>query len=102
MHCSLSANAPEAPETTQIEVSVYPNPVREHATVRVTLPAADHARIDVLDVLGRVAAILHDGTLAAGAHSFSLSTERLPAGVYVIRADFGEAGVASRTVTVLR
>ena len=95
-------NAPEAPETTQIEVSVYPNPVRDRATVRVMLPAAVHARIDVLDVLGRVVAVLHDGTLAAGAHSFSLSTERLPAGVYVVRADFGKTGVVSRVVTVLR
>ena len=95
------ANAPQAPETTQIEVSVYPNPMRERATVRVTLPAAGHARIDVLDVLGRVVAVLHKGPLAVGAHSFSLSTERLPAGVYVVRADFGKAGVVSRAVTVL-
>ena len=56
----------------------------------------------VLDVLGRVVAVLHEGSLAAGARSFSLSTERLPAGVYVVRADFGEAGAASRAVTVLR
>ena len=96
------ANAPEAPHSSEWSVSVFPNPLRDRATVRVTLPAAGQARIDVLDVLGRVVAVLHKGSLAAGAHSFSLGTERLPAGVYVVRADFGKAGAASRAVTVLR
>ena len=96
------ANAPETPRPPELSVSVFPNPARERATVRVTLPAAGHARIDVLDVLGRVVAVLHEGSLAAGARSFSLSTERLPAGVYVVRADLGKAGAASRTMTVLR
>ena len=92
------ANAPEVPQSSEWSVSVFPNPVRERATVRVTLPAAGHARIDVLDVLGRVVAVLHEGPLAVGAHSFSLSTELLPAGVYVVRADFGKAGAANQAV----
>ena len=96
------ANAPEAPQSSEWSVSVFPNPVRERATVRVTLAAPSQGRVTVSDVLGRVVAVLHDGTLAAGAHSFSLSTERLPAGVYVVRADFGIAGAASQAVTVLR
>ena len=96
------ANTPADPQSSEWSVSVYPNPLRERATVRVTLPAAGHARIDVLDVLGRVVVVLHDGTLAIGTHSFSLGTARFPAGVYVVRADFGKAGAASRTVTVLR
>ena len=96
------ANAPEVPQSSELSVSVFPNPVRERATVRLVLAESSQSRITVLDVLGRVVAILHDGTLAAGAHSFSLGTARLPAGVYVVRADFDKAGAASQAVTMLR
>lgn len=98
------ANAPDAPQSSELTVSVFPNPVRERATIRVTLSAAGHVRIDVLDVLGRVVAVPHDGVLAIGAHSFSLSTERLPAGVYIVRSEIasGAAQTVARTLTILR
>ncbi len=99
------ANVPEAPETGELTMSVHPNPVRDRATLRLLLPTASQARVELMDVLGRVVSVVHEGTLAAGAHSFSLETSSHPAGVYVLRArvELREGGLQtiSRTITVL-
>ncbi|MDX1420248.1 MAG: T9SS type A sorting domain-containing protein, partial [Rubricoccaceae bacterium] len=82
-------------------VSVWPNPVRGEATVRVTLPEPSEASVALFDVLGRRVGVLHEGLLGAGDHAFGLDTRGLPAGVYVVRVGAGGA-VASRRATVLR
>lgn len=95
------AGEPELPEDLA-SLGVYPNPVRDYARVRVVLDTPAEGRATLSDVLGRVVAVIHKGPLAAGGHSLLFSAAELPAGVYVVRADFGKAGTASRAVTVLR
>ncbi len=45
-----------------------PNPSAREVEIHLALPAAGHARVEVVDVRGRVVARLVDGTLAAGDH----------------------------------
>ncbi len=96
-----SAGGPAAPPTA-VALTVAPNPTRGSAWLTVDLPAAvASARVEVVDVLGRRVALLHDGPLGAGAHTLSLGAERLPAGVYVARV-VGDGVAASVTLPVVR
>ena len=82
-------------------LEVYPNPASGEATVALTLEVASEVRVVVYDVLGRRVALLHDGPLGAGEHALAFESARLPAGVYLVRAEgsgFGEA----RRVTLVR
>lgn len=83
-----------------------PNPVRERALIRFSLPAVGHARLDVFGVDGRLVRTLVDGALPAGPAQAvwdgrDEAGRRVPAGVYVYRLD-GSAASASGRLVVLR
>lgn len=63
----------------------FPNPFHAEATVAVALDAPTALGVAVYDGLGRRVALLHDGLLGAGRHTFSLAGAALPAGVYFVR-----------------
>lgn len=75
-----------------------PNPVMTHAALQLHLNRSQPVRIDVFDVLGRRVAVLHDGTLPAGAHDLTLDVRALPRGVYFVRARGAEAQATRRFV----
>ncbi len=82
--------------------AVHPNPpVDGVARVVVELPAAGPVRLDVVDVLGRVVAVLRDGPMAGGAHEVTLGTGGLPSGVYFVRLR-AEGRTETRKLTVVR
>lgn len=57
-------------------------------------------RVAVYDVLGREAAVLHDGPRAPGAHRLPLDLARLAPGLYVLRAEAaGSAATVRLAVT---
>lgn len=67
-----------------------PNPFNPATTIRVALPAAGRARLDVVDLLGRRVRRLHDGPLAAGTHAIPWDGRNeagrpVPSGTYVVR-----------------
>ena len=77
-----------------------PNPARGRTTLAFTLPTAGPARLRLFDALGRHVATLSDGERAEGAHTVSVDTRRLPAGVYVARLDASGASASQRFVVV--
>jgi acyl-homoserine lactone acylase PvdQ len=72
--------APGAPDAGI--ASRFPNPVAERLTVR--FQADSDARLDVLDLLGRRVATLHDGPVA-GTATARLDASSLAPGLYVLR-----------------
>ena len=88
-------------ETAEAGLSVYPNPVARQATVTLAAATAGQAQVAVFDVLGRRVAVLHDGETAPGVQRFGFEAARLPAGVYLVRAEVGEE-VFTERVTVVR
>ena len=88
----------------------FPNPARGTVTVPLALAREARVTVTVVDALGRTVATLHDGVLAAGAHTLAWDAGRaLAAGVYVVRlaGDPGSSpaqalGVAARRVLVVR
>jgi uncharacterized protein (DUF1501 family) len=63
--------------------AVAPNPVRTTATVRYTLQASRHVRLDVFDAIGLHIATLVDASQDAGEHSVTFDASRLPSGTYM-------------------
>jgi hypothetical protein len=76
------------------------NPSRDgRVTLSVTLPNASPARVDLVDVTGRVVASRDIGSLGAGRHTIDLSSaQRLPSGVYVAHLTQGIEKRAVRLV----
>ncbi len=81
--------------------AVRPNPARDAARLSLSLAAPESVTVEVLDVLGRRVALVHEGALAAGTHALSVETAALPAGTYVVRATSASLA-AVRRFTVLR
>ena len=78
-----------------------PNPATDRARVTLHVGTAQAARVEVFDLLGRRALVLHSGALPAGARTFELETAALAPGAYVVRAR-GAQGTATRRLTVSR
>lgn len=81
----------------------HPNPARDLAHVRLTLPPSRYARAAVYDLLGRRRAVLFEGTRDAhpgGARVLRIDAAALPPGVYVLRAEAGGQARSKRLVVV--
>jgi len=92
------------PDTTATTAAMeaFPNPFAGRVSVQLTLQAAEPVRVEVLDVLGRRVALLHDGPLPAGrAEPMTLDGHDLPPGVYVVRAT-GASFTLARPLTRVR
>ncbi len=99
---SFPTDAEVAPASRAFALSTpYPNPARHRAHLALSLDAPQHATVEVLDLLGRRIAVLHEGTAPAGETALELNAAALPSGVYVVRAA-GESFSESRYVTVMR
>jgi hypothetical protein len=76
---------------SSLTVQLHPNPVAAEATIDVTVAHSAAGSAILYNILGEKVATLYEGWLDAGAHSFDWNpaSQRLPAGVYVIRVAFG-------------
>ncbi len=95
-----AALAPEA-SAALVLLPPAPNPFHGSATLRFTLPLPGPVRLAVYDVLGREAAVLVDGVLAAGAHTATRDGTPLPSGAYLVRLQAG-AQVLTQRLTLVR
>jgi hypothetical protein len=92
--------------SARLQVSLpSPNPLRDETRFDVTLPEERDTRVDILDVTGRQVAILADGLLEAGRHSFAwnahdLVGKRVGGGVYFVEAESGTTRAAQRVVVL--
>ena len=99
------ADAPEEPEMFDLSVSVYPNPVRERATFRFSIPEESRVTLKIYGVLGREVMTLFDAHHEAGSVTLlwnpaGHSGRPLPNGVYVYRLTLADL-IYTGTVTVL-
>lgn len=73
------------------------NPARSDTPVEFTLPDASPARLEVLDVAGRLLAMRDVGSLGAGVHRLDLSELRSqPAGIVFVRLTRGGRSLVAR------
>jgi len=83
-------------------LGTWPNPMTgDRALVRFSLPSADRAELELVDLGGRRVAGREVGTLGAGVHSITLSPAgRLPPGVYTVRLTQRGRQLARRVVVL--
>jgi hypothetical protein len=91
---------------TQAALRVAPSPARDRAQLRLALPQAGRARLEVLDVEGRVVKVLADREFARGVHTFDWdgrdeAGRRVANGIYIYRLATA-AGTVNRKAVVLR
>jgi hypothetical protein len=101
---SVSSSALEPPSPpARVETIVLraASPARDVARLLLTTREPMAARVELLDVSGRLRAVLFDGALPAGATSLTGNFRPVSSGAYFLRVHtpFGEA---SRPVTVIR
>ena len=86
--------------TSDADVRVGPNPMRQQATFAFSLEADADVALVLYDTRGREVATVVEGALQAGTHTATLQQE-LPAGVYVWRLTSGDR-VQTGRLTVVR
>jgi hypothetical protein len=91
---------------TQVALRVAPSPVRDRAQLRLALPQAGRARLEVLDVEGRVVRVLADREFARGVYTLGWdgrdeAGRKVAGGIYVYRLAT-TAGTVNRKAVVLR
>ncbi|MEM1269620.1 MAG: T9SS type A sorting domain-containing protein, partial [Bacteroidota bacterium] len=81
----------------------YPNPFNPQTRFELMIARDQDVRIEIVDLLGRVVRVLHNGQLTANqTHVFTLDAAGLPSGTYLYRA-VGESFVsAPRSIMLIK
>lgn len=93
----------EAPQVVAGEagsVTGAPNPFSGFTTLRVSTGRAAHARLAVVDQIGREVAVLVDGVLEPGLRELPFDASQLAAGTYFVRLTLDGQSRAYRLVHV--
>ena len=78
-----------------------PNPAVRDLAVAFSLPDASPARLEVLDIAGRMLFERQVGALGAGSHVVNVAQARaLPAGIYLLRLTQGGRSLTARGVVI--
>ncbi len=64
-----TGDTPELPAMVEL-YQAYPNPFNSSTKIRIFLPAAGHARLEIFDIRGRAVKVLTRKVLGAGEYSF--------------------------------
>ena len=100
---STTSVAPPPPVSGVAMSAPRPNPATELSTFDLTMPALGFARVEVLDLAGRLLSVLHSGDLAAGSNVLRWDgrdqhRRQMPPGIYLVRARTASATVGRRIV----
>lgn len=95
-----STDADASPESA-FAVTLYPNPARDAATVRFTLPTPEVVTVRVFDALGREVMTLADERFGAGTYTLPIETRGLGSGTYLVRVET-ESTAAVHPLTLTR
>jgi glycosidase len=85
-----------------IRLSVYPNPVRQNATVEYELPESGRVNIRLVNITGQQVATIYSGFRVKGVHKISMGAEqglnRLTPGTYLLQMEFGQRKLVQKLV----
>ena len=71
--------------SSNFNLTVFPNPVSSQSTINFSLNKASMVNIEVLDMQGKVIAVLVDETLGASKYSYTFN-KKLESGVYLLKS----------------
>jgi hypothetical protein len=84
---TIEVNNPPFPtgvneKTESVSVQVYPNPVKDIATLSVNLKQAGNLTIELTNLVGQKVMSVNKGNVTAGSQTFTVDASQLKAGVY--------------------
>jgi len=80
----------DVPEIAIAEIlSVYPNPIRQNATVDLMLTKRSDVKVAVLDMLGRNVKEFYNGEMQSGVQKVQLDASGLNKGIYLMQVTVG-------------
>ncbi len=82
-------------------ISLYPNPAKDNATLSITLAAATNVRVDVIDAIGRTVATVANENMTAGTQKVNISTNGLASGIYNVKI-VTDAGTTTQRLSVVK
>lgn len=75
--------------TENVQVNIYPNPVRDMAQMNITLTESANVSYQIYDLSGRMVANNELGFYGQGEHTVTFNAENLASGTYIIRVMAG-------------
>jgi len=92
-------NQPPKPHT--LSLVCYPNPFNAEVRIKLRMPDAGDAKIDIYDISGKLIHYIHKTKLTAGWHELVWRPNvSVPSGVYLLRVSVGGEAVVRRVVLV--
>ena len=74
----------------------YPNPFNPSTTVKCNIAVEGKYQLKIYNVLGEEVAILNNGVLSRGEHSFTFNAVNLPSGVYIYRLTGNNVNISKK------
>jgi photosystem II stability/assembly factor-like uncharacterized protein len=74
---------------TVTKLEIYPNPFLAQTTINFDLSDDGYTKLTIYDLLGNQRAIIADGNLESGSHSYKLNSENLSSGMYICILEAG-------------
>ena len=71
-------------------VKVYPNPVQSNSTIEVELTQNINLELTIYNQMGQIVETIYNGQMEKGNHTFQMTTEKLPIGLYTLRVQSGD------------
>ncbi|MFZ5551843.1 MAG: T9SS type A sorting domain-containing protein [Bacteroidota bacterium] len=81
-------------------VTVYPNPVADLATVNMNLVASENVTIDVYNAVGQKVFSVNKGQLSAGNHNVVIDFSSLESGFYFVNVTVGTTTITKKVTSV--
>jgi len=85
-------------KTNTQSFSVYPNPIKDKATITLSITENKTVKVELFDITGKLVQKIDEKNLSAGTHEFELLTEDLKNGVYFCKVTAGDWSVAKRLI----
>jgi len=85
------------PQECRLEQN-FPDPFNATTVLRFELSVANHVKLGVYDISGRLVETLVDGWRQAGTHELTFDASHLPSGMYVYRIQAGEFQASGKMV----
>jgi len=94
-----AVNQPPKPQT--LSLTCYPNPFNAEVRIKLRMPDAGDAKIDIYDISGKLIDHIHKSKLTAGWHELVWCPRiSVPSGVYLLRVSVGGEVVVRRVMLV--
>jgi len=98
---SVPSSAGLIPQVASLRQN-YPNPFNPVTTIHYLLPSRGHARLEIVDVLGREIVTLVDQSKEAGNHTATWDATDISSGVYFYRLEVDGTIVKTRKMVFIR